>query len=70
MDKNRVDHGLPTTVEEISFTAWPKINSPNPKYFGTAEAYFVCHIDPNFQISSIYAFIASIAADNWLFCNV
>ena len=27
---------------------------PNPKFLGTAEAYFVC---PKFQISLIYAFI-------------
>ena len=32
-------------------------STPNPKYLGTAEAYFVCHIGPNFQISLIYAFI-------------
>ena len=31
--------------------------NPNPKFFGTAEAYFVCHIGPIFQISLIYAFI-------------
>ena len=29
----------------------------NPKLLGTAEAYFVCHIGPIFQISLIYAFI-------------
>ena len=29
---------------------------PNRKFLGTAEAYFVCHISPNFQISLIYAF--------------
>jgi threonine/homoserine/homoserine lactone efflux protein len=28
-----------------------------PKFLVTAEAFFVCHIDPNFQISLIYAFI-------------
>ena len=28
----------------------------NPKFLGTAEAYFVCHIGPNFQIILIYAF--------------
>ena len=32
-------------------------STPNPKFLGTAEAYFVCHIGPNFQISLIYAFI-------------
>ena len=31
--------------------------NPNPKFLGTAEAYFVCHIGPSFQISLIYAFI-------------
>ena len=40
----------------------PSLNSrkstPIPKFLGTAEAYFVCHIGPNFQISLIYAFIA------------
>jgi hypothetical protein len=30
---------------------------PTPKFLGTAEAYFVCQISPNFQISLIYAFI-------------
>ena len=29
----------------------------NPKFLVTAEAYFVCHICPIFQISLIYAFI-------------
>ena len=32
-------------------------NNPNPKFLGTAKAYFVCHIGQNFQISLIYAFI-------------
>ena len=27
-------------------------STPTPKFLGTAEAYFVCHIGPNFQISS------------------
>ena len=31
--------------------------TPTPKFLGMAEAYFVCHIGPNFQISLIYAFI-------------
>ena len=31
--------------------------TPTPKFLGTAEAYFVCHIDPIFQMSLIYAFI-------------
>ena len=48
-------HRLRTPGEEIAFTARPKIKS-NPKFLGTAEAYFFCHIGP-FQISLIYAFI-------------
>ena len=32
-------------------------STPTPKFLGTAEAYFVCHIGPNFQIYLIYAFI-------------
>ena len=31
--------------------------NPNPKFLGTAKAYYVCHIGPIFQISLIYAFI-------------
>ena len=31
--------------------------NPNPKCFGTAKAYFVCHIGPIFQISLIFALI-------------
>ena len=31
--------------------------NPNPKFSGTAEAYFVCHIGPIFQISLSQAFI-------------
>ena len=34
-----------------------KKSNPNPKFLGTSEAYFVCHIGPNFQISLIYSFI-------------
>ena len=30
-------------------------------FLGTAEAYFVCHIGPNFQISLTFAFITSVA---------
>ena len=29
---------------------------PLPNFLSTAKAYFVCHIDPIFQISFIYAF--------------
>jgi hypothetical protein len=32
-------------------------STPTPKFLGTAKAYFVCHVGPNFQISLIYAFI-------------
>ena len=32
-------------------------SNPNPKFFGTAEGYFVCRIGPNFQIFLIHAFI-------------
>ena len=32
-------------------------STPTPKFSGTAEAYFVCHIGPNFQIYLIYTFI-------------
>ena len=32
-------------------------STPTPKFLGSTEAYFVCHIDPNFQISLIHAFI-------------
>ena len=31
--------------------------TPTPKFLGTAEANFVCHIGPIFQISLIYDFI-------------
>ena len=40
---------------------WPALHgrksTSRPKFLGTAEAYFVCHICPNIQISLIYAFI-------------
>ena len=52
-------HGLRTPREEIAFTARPKF-TPNPKFVGTPEAYFVCHISPIFQISLTYAFIVSL----------
>ena len=32
-------------------------SNPNPKFYGTAEAYFVCHISPKYQISLIHVFI-------------
>jgi hypothetical protein len=31
-------------------------SNPNPKFLGTAKAYFVCRIGQIFQISLIYAF--------------
>ena len=55
--ENGYDHGLRTPGEEIAFTTRPKIHS-HSQIFRYTEAYFVCHIGPNFQISLIYAFIA------------
>ena len=50
-------HGLRTPGENIAFTALHgRKFTPTPKFLGTAEACFVCHIGPNFQISLIYAF--------------
>ena len=48
-------HGLrtPGGGEEIAFTA-PKKSIPTPKFLGTAEAYFVCHISPVIQISLVF----------------
>ena len=48
------DYGLPE--RKLSLLHGRKFN-PNPKFLGTAEAYFVCHIGPIFQISLIYVFI-------------
>ena len=48
--------GTRTTDEEIAFNARPKIHS-HSQIISMAEACFVCHICPNFQISLIYAFI-------------
>ena len=42
--------------------------TPTPKFLGTAETYFVCHIGPNFHIALIYAFIG--CAKSMLYCNV
>ena len=50
VDVNTIDHRLRTPREEIAFTAlhgW--IFTPTPKFLGTIEAYFVCHIGPNFS---------------------
>ena len=35
-------------------------STPTHKFLGTAEAYFACHIGPNFHISLIYAFIGCL----------
>ena len=51
---NSTDYGRPERKQPSLHGL--KFN-PNPKFLGTAEAYFVCHIGPIFQISLIYAFI-------------
>ena len=43
-----------------SLQAQGQKSNPNPKFLGTAKAYFVCHIGPNFQISLIFAFIGTV----------
>ena len=49
---------LRTPGEEIAFTALHgRKLTLTPKFLCTAEAYFVCHIGPSFQISTIYDFI-------------
>ena len=48
------DYGHPVRLS-ASLHGWK--SNPNPKFLGIAEAYFVCHIGPKFQISLIYAFI-------------
>ena len=48
------DYGLPVRK---SPSLHGRKSTPTLKFLGTAEAYFVCHIGPNFQISLIYAFI-------------
>ena len=51
------DHGRP---ERKSTSLNGRKSTPTPKFLGTdstARAYFVCHINPNFQISLIYAII-------------
>ena len=48
------DYGRP---ERKSPSLHDRKSTPTPKFLGTAEAYFVCHIGPNFQISLIYVFI-------------
>ena len=51
--KDTTDYGHPV---KKSPSLHGRKSNPNPKFLGTAEAYFVCHIGPNFQISLIYAF--------------
>ena len=53
---NALFHKLRTPGEEIAVIARTKIHS-HSQILGMAEAYFVCHIGQNFQISLIYAFI-------------
>ena len=48
------DYGRPVRK---SLSLHGQKSTPNPKFLVTAEAYFICHIAPNFQISLIYAFI-------------
>ena len=38
-----------------SFKPQGRKSYPNPKFLSTAEAYFVCHISPKYQISLIHA---------------
>ena len=67
-NKKLHDHGtvIPESLGKITDYGRPVRKSPslhgrksttNPKFSGTAQAYFDCHIGPNFQISLIYAFI-------------
>ena len=52
--KSNTDYGRPERK-------YPSLHgrkfNPNPKFLGTAEGYFVCHIGQKFQISLIDAFI-------------
>ena len=48
------DYGRPVRK---SLSLHGRKSAPTPKFLGTAEAYFVCQIGPNFQIYLIYAFI-------------
>ena len=48
------DYGHPVRK---SLSLHGRKSNPNPKFIGTAEAYFACHIGPKFQISLIFAFI-------------
>ena len=58
---NDQNHGLRTPGEEIAFHCTAENQpTPTPRFLGTAKAYFVCHIDPKFQVSLIYAFIGCL----------
>ena len=48
------DYGRP--VKKLPSLHGQKSN-PTPKFLGTAEAYFFCHIGPIFQICLIFVFI-------------
>ena len=48
------DYGRPVR-KSPSLHGWK--STPTPKFLGSGEAYFVCHIGPNFHISLIHAFI-------------
>ena len=49
-----MDYGRPVRK---STSLHGRKSTPSPQFLGMAEAYFVSHIGPNFQISLIYAFI-------------
>ena len=53
---NCLEHGLRMPGKK-SPSMHGRKSTPTPKFLGTAEEYFDCHIGPNFQISLIYAFI-------------
>ena len=46
-----------TTDTQTGNSLYSRKFNPNPKFLGTAKAYFVCHSGPKFQITLIYAFI-------------
>ena len=69
LDNSR--HGLRTPSEEIALTVRQKSN-PNPKFSGTAEAFFVCHNGPKFQLVIQHKSNLKIwadAADKICFCR-
>ena len=55
LDMSRLtDYGRPVRK---SLSLHGRKSTHTPKFSGTSEAYFVCHISPNFQISLTYVFI-------------